>query len=148
MAHIGDASKTPKYGNAMRCDQWLEGCSKEDVHPCHPMEFWQLHSNQLAYRIVKRSFSRCHHVSNSRALLLPNQSPLPQTAMMLEPRKGTFSYYHYDPSVAAAILFIVLFLLTTLLHSYQMFRTRTWFLVPFVLGGLCKCAETCPKSPS
>lgn len=59
---------------------------------------------------------------------------------MLEPRKGGFSYYHYDPSVAAAILFTVLFFLTTLLHTYQMIRTRTWFLVPFVLGGICKCA--------
>ncbi|TID27568.1 RTA1 domain protein [Venturia nashicola] len=57
---------------------------------------------------------------------------------MLEPRKGGFSYYRYDPSVAAAILFIVLFSLATLLHAYQMFRTRTWFLIPFVLGGLCE----------
>ncbi|RDI87306.1 hypothetical protein Vi05172_g2872 [Venturia inaequalis] len=58
--------------------------------------------------------------------------------MMLEPRKDGFSYYHYDPSVAAAILFIVLFFLTTSLHTYQMFRTRTWFLIAFVLGGLCE----------
>lgn len=62
--------------------------------------------------------------------------------MMLEARDGTFSYYHYDPSVAAAILFIVLFLLTTLLHMYQLIRTRTWFLVPFVLGGICKFTQT------
>jgi hypothetical protein len=66
--------------------------------------------------------------------------------MMLEPRKGTFSYYHYDPSVAAAVLFIVLFFLTTLLHMYQMIRTRTWFLVPFVLGGICKFAQTLPEN--
>ena len=61
---------------------------------------------------------------------------------MLEPRKDGFSYYHYDPSVAAAIIFIVLFILTTLLHMYQMIRTRTWFLVPFVLGGICEHART------
>ncbi|QDS67564.1 hypothetical protein FKW77_003271 [Venturia effusa] len=58
--------------------------------------------------------------------------------MMLESRAEKFTYYHYDPSVAAAIIFIVLFLLTTLLHAYQMFRTRTWFFIPFVLGGLCE----------
>ncbi|KAF2454164.1 RTA1 like protein-domain-containing protein [Lineolata rhizophorae] len=45
------------------------------------------------------------------------------------------SYYDYDPSLAAAILFCVLFSLTTLLHLYQMLRTRTWYFIPFCVGG-------------
>ena len=46
-----------------------------------------------------------------------------------------FQYYHYKPSLVAAVIFIVLFAATTLLHTYQMARTRTWFFIPFVLGG-------------
>jgi hypothetical protein len=51
---------------------------------------------------------------------------------------ASFRYYYYSPSTAAAILFIVLFGLTTILHSYQMIRTRAWFLIPFCIGGACK----------
>ncbi|ORX95732.1 RTA1 like protein-domain-containing protein [Clohesyomyces aquaticus] len=47
-----------------------------------------------------------------------------------------FRYYHYDPSIAAAVIFTLLFFTTTSLHMYQMIQTRTWFLIPFVIGGL------------
>ncbi|KAL5334849.1 RTA1 like protein-domain-containing protein [Aspergillus crustosus] len=43
--------------------------------------------------------------------------------------------YLYDPSMAAAAIFIVAFGIVTGLHTYQMFRTRTWFFIPMVLGG-------------
>lgn len=51
-----------------------------------------------------------------------------------------FTFFHYVPSIAGAVLFIILFLGTSALHGYQMFTTRTWFLVPFFLGGVCKCS--------
>jgi aspartate carbamoyltransferase regulatory subunit len=25
------------------------------------------------------------------------------------------------------------------LHLFQMIKTKTWFFVPFVIGGFCKC---------
>lgn len=53
-----------------------------------------------------------------------------------------FKLYRYDPSMAAAIVFIVLFLIVTALHFYQMMRTRTWIFVPFVLGGVCMYSLT------
>ncbi|EXJ56537.1 hypothetical protein A1O7_06881 [Cladophialophora yegresii CBS 114405] len=46
-----------------------------------------------------------------------------------------FKLYHYDPSLGAAILFIALFLAASCLHLYQLIRTRTWFFIPFVVGG-------------
>ncbi|KAH8629761.1 hypothetical protein IG631_14338 [Alternaria alternata] len=49
-----------------------------------------------------------------------------------------FKLYRYNPSMAAAVIFIVLFLLITALHFYQMMRTRTWIFIPFVIGGVCK----------
>ncbi|KAH7385731.1 putative RTA1 domain protein [Pyrenochaeta sp. MPI-SDFR-AT-0127] len=47
-----------------------------------------------------------------------------------------FVYYHYRPSIAAAIIFTILFFLTTGLHIYQCARKRAWFLTPFIIGGI------------
>ncbi|KIL86244.1 hypothetical protein FAVG1_10641 [Fusarium avenaceum] len=49
--------------------------------------------------------------------------------------ESEFKYYHYDPSLAAAIIFIIAFIATTSLHCYQLLRTRTWFMIPFIVGG-------------
>ncbi|KAK6364133.1 hypothetical protein LTS17_012486 [Exophiala oligosperma] len=46
-----------------------------------------------------------------------------------------FVYYRYDPTMAGAVLFIILFALVTFLHTYQLLRTRTWYFIPFVIGG-------------
>ncbi|GFF24890.1 RTM1-like protein, putative [Aspergillus udagawae] len=47
----------------------------------------------------------------------------------------SFKLYRYDPSVGAAVAFILLFIVSSCIHTYQLARTRTWFFVPFVLGG-------------
>jgi len=49
-----------------------------------------------------------------------------------------FKLYHYDPTIAGAVIFVILFLGTTCFHTYQLWRARTWFMVPLVLGGVCK----------
>ncbi|MCJ1397702.1 hypothetical protein MMC11_000898 [Xylographa trunciseda] len=46
-----------------------------------------------------------------------------------------FAYYRYNPSLAAAIIFIVLFVLISSLHIFRLFQTRTWFFVPLIIGG-------------
>ena len=45
------------------------------------------------------------------------------------------SYYEYAPSSTAAIIFVSLFGIVTILHLYQLLRTRTWVLIPFLIGG-------------
>ena len=50
-----------------------------------------------------------------------------------------FAFYRYDPSMSAAVLFTLLFIGTTGYHAFQMFKTRTWFFIPFVIGGICGC---------
>ncbi|KAL5050875.1 hypothetical protein BDW71DRAFT_171804 [Aspergillus fruticulosus] len=47
-----------------------------------------------------------------------------------------FAFYRYDPSMGAAVLFIFLFISTTGYHIIQMVRSRTWFFVPFIIGGI------------
>ena len=52
-----------------------------------------------------------------------------------------FALYRYYPSLTAAILFIVLFILATSIHLYQLIRTRTWFMIPLLVGGFCKSLD-------
>lgn len=49
-----------------------------------------------------------------------------------------FVLYRYDPSLPAAIVFIVLFALAFSIHLVQLLRSRTWYFIPFVIGGLCE----------
>jgi len=47
-----------------------------------------------------------------------------------------FLLYRYTPSLPAAVIFIVLFTITTSLHLWQMIRARAWYLIPLTVGGL------------
>ncbi|CAI6337819.1 unnamed protein product [Periconia digitata] len=44
--------------------------------------------------------------------------------------------YRYHPSRTAAIVFIVAFSLTTILHTAQLIRKKTWYFIPMVVGGI------------
>ncbi|RYP18312.1 hypothetical protein DL765_004032 [Monosporascus sp. GIB2] len=49
-----------------------------------------------------------------------------------------FDFYHYNPSKAAATIFVVAFALSTAMHGYQLVKHRTWYFIPFFLGGICE----------
>ncbi|RGP78254.1 hypothetical protein FLONG3_3569 [Fusarium longipes] len=49
---------------------------------------------------------------------------------------GGFQLYHYKPSMAGGAIFALLFIATTLFHSWQLFRGRSWFTIPLAVGGL------------
>ncbi|KAI9159062.1 Protein RTM1 [Paramyrothecium foliicola] len=51
---------------------------------------------------------------------------------------ANWSFYRYEPSVEANVVFIVLFAVSTLLHAFQMWRTKTWYLWALVAGGVCE----------
>lgn len=44
--------------------------------------------------------------------------------------------YRYDPSLAAAVIFSVIFAASALVHSWQLVRTKNWYFIPFVVGCL------------
>ena len=52
--------------------------------------------------------------------------------------QNVFKLYHYDPTIAGAAVTLVLFLATTILHFWQLFRARCWFILPLAIGGICK----------
>ncbi|KPM41432.1 hypothetical protein AK830_g5125 [Neonectria ditissima] len=45
-------------------------------------------------------------------------------------------YYHYDPSLAAACIFAVLFGLSALWHLLLIIKHRTWYFIPLLFGGV------------
>lgn len=51
---------------------------------------------------------------------------------------GGFQLYHYHPTVAGGVIFTLLFIATTSLHGWQLYRGRSWFLIPLTVGGFCK----------
>ncbi|KIW92239.1 uncharacterized protein Z519_07223 [Cladophialophora bantiana CBS 173.52] len=54
---------------------------------------------------------------------------------MANDNNSDFKLYRYDPSLAAAVISVILFALASFLHTYQLLRTRTWFFIPFCVGG-------------
>ncbi|KAF1345397.1 RTA1 like protein-domain-containing protein [Delphinella strobiligena] len=51
----------------------------------------------------------------------------------------TFVCYHYTPSIGAAIVFIILFLLGTFAHLYYVFKLKAKYFIPFVIGCIFEC---------
>lgn len=49
-----------------------------------------------------------------------------------------FELYRYTPSLAAAIVSVVLFTILTGLHVWRMVRARAFYFVAFTIGGACK----------
>lgn len=57
---------------------------------------------------------------------------------LLNPRDSgfeDFKLWYYTPSIAAAVIFIILFLGLTGYHVFLLSKRRTWFCIPFVIGG-------------
>jgi hypothetical protein len=54
--------------------------------------------------------------------------------------------YKYEPSEPAAIAFAAAFGLTTVVHLLQLLRSKTWYFIPFFVGGLCKCTRVSSAS--
>jgi hypothetical protein len=58
-----------------------------------------------------------------------------------------FKFYHYDPSLAGACVFAVLFGLSTLWHLILIIKHRTWYFIPVVVGGICVFSLFFPTRP-
>lgn len=57
----------------------------------------------------------------------------------LKPVDGTdYFLWKYLPSIPAAVVFLLLFTGVTAAHCWRMKTTRTWFCIPFAIGGLRK----------
>lgn len=53
----------------------------------------------------------------------------------LLPYKGDFYLWKYVPSMPAAVIFAIVFLVLSLAHTWKMIRSRLWFCLAFAIGG-------------
>lgn len=50
------------------------------------------------------------------------------------------NYRHqYEPSLLAALIFVVLFVGSAIHQVYQIIMARSWFFIFFIIGCICKC---------
>ena len=49
-----------------------------------------------------------------------------------------YMLFEYQPKKVPAIIFIVLFGISSFLHMFQLIKKRTWYFIPFVIGGIRK----------
>ncbi|KAB8069335.1 RTA1 like protein [Aspergillus leporis] len=54
----------------------------------------------------------------------------------LEPFSGDYYLWEYIPSMAASVIFLLLFLAPTLFHVWKAWKTRARFCIPFIIGGV------------
>ncbi|OKL57055.1 hypothetical protein UA08_07398 [Talaromyces atroroseus] len=54
----------------------------------------------------------------------------------LEPYKGDYYLWAYIPSLAASVIFLILFFTCTVFHTWKAWKTGAKFCIPFCLGGL------------
>ncbi|KAK3674619.1 hypothetical protein LTR78_005341 [Recurvomyces mirabilis] len=55
---------------------------------------------------------------------------------MADDKHPEFKYYEYDPSIAAACTFAVIFGLLTTWHMLLIVKHKTWYFIPLIVGGL------------
>ncbi|THY80686.1 RTA1-domain-containing protein [Aureobasidium pullulans] len=52
----------------------------------------------------------------------------------LLPYRGDYYLWKYVPSIAGAVIFILLFICTTALNGWKTWKNKTWFCIPLVIG--------------
>lgn len=64
---------------------------------------------------------------------------------VLEPYIDDFYLWKYLPSPSASIIFIVLYMIITILHLWRMYKLHSWFCISFVVGCICESLLPAPK---
>lgn len=101
---------------------------------------WLQYLNIVNLGTVHRR-SLCHNTHFAPLDSFPILSFLPFNAM-------AYKLYNYDPSGGAAIPFAALFGLATVIHIVQMIHARSWYMIPFTIGGVCKVSHDILEGPS
>lgn len=50
--------------------------------------------------------------------------------------ESDFVYYHYHPSLVAAIVVTCLFAVSSSLHVYQIARSKSMYMIPLIIGAI------------
>ncbi|PSN74959.1 RTA1 like protein [Corynespora cassiicola Philippines] len=55
---------------------------------------------------------------------------------MADNGKIEYQLWHYRPSIAGGVIACLVFAVLTAAHIWRLFKNRTWFCIPFVIGAL------------
>jgi hypothetical protein len=55
---------------------------------------------------------------------------------MSDNAKPEYVLWPYTPTIAAGVIATLVFIALTTLHTWRLVKNRTWFCIPFVIGGL------------
>ncbi|XDG09931.1 hypothetical protein ABKA04_009546 [Annulohypoxylon sp. FPYF3050] len=66
----------------------------------------------------------------------------------LKPFRGNYYLWQYLPSTAAAGIFVALFILGTGYVTWKVVRTRTYFCIVFIIGGILEIVGYCARAAS
>ena len=70
-----------------------------------------------------------------------NDNNIHQTMAVLEPYSGDYYLWHYLPSVPAAVIFTLIFLVCTFGLSWRSWKAHVKFCIPFIIGTFCKTTQ-------
>ena len=55
---------------------------------------------------------------------------------MSDSDKPEYVLWPYTPSVAGGVVAAIVFAILSCIHIFRLFKNRTWFCIPFVIGAL------------
>ena len=55
-----------------------------------------------------------------------------------------YKLWNYTPSIAGGVIGAIVFFILTFLHTWRLVKNRTWFCIPFVIGGFVSPAPLPP----
>ncbi|KAJ4288584.1 hypothetical protein N0V90_011821 [Kalmusia sp. IMI 367209] len=55
---------------------------------------------------------------------------------MSSTEKVEWKLWSYTPSVAGGVIAAIIFFILTSIHAFRLIKNRTWFCIPFIVGGL------------
>lgn len=84
------------------------------------------------FHFFSRTFSILHAEKQTM-----NAQITPQTKFSLN-SDGSHKFYEYDPSLPAAVVALISFATVSFYHAWLIKHHRSWYFIPFTIGGFCK----------
>lgn len=53
------------------------------------------------------------------------------------PPEFDFKLYRYTPTLVGAIVAVIVFAILTAVHFWRLMRARSFYFIPFLVGGVC-----------
>ncbi|KAB8606219.1 hypothetical protein FH972_025850 [Carpinus fangiana] len=134
---VGGTTRRPERHSAGAPKSHQRAAETPTGFPASVIRRWAAHIPSSLLSPLPSVIDHLSRCSTSR-LLANIMAPLLEVreAPIIDYKNAIWAYYRYEPSIAAAILFAILFFLITTFQSWQIYKAKNWYYVVFVIGGL------------